>query len=120
MTERDGYGFSPEDKQYARDRANGHCEWGQGACDRPNTNRVNHLTGCFQGRVQGTPKEWVSDIRENSAMMCEPHEILHDKEERESIEESLEFRRNEIGIYKHPLYERSYNRNTRHHRRKRR
>lgn len=89
MNERDGYGFSLEDKQYARDRANGHCEFGNGTCNRKNSGRVNHLTGCYQGKLQGTPKEWVSNIRENSAMMCELHEAVHDREERLAIEEIL-------------------------------
>ena len=97
-------GFSNEDKQYVRDRANKHCEFGDGDCPRPNTNRVNHLTGCFQGRLQSTPEQWVNNVKENATMQCEPHERLHDVEEQRAIEQLLEYKRNDIGIYRHPDY----------------
>lgn len=88
-SERKGYGFSVEDKEWARGRANGHCEHGQASCERPNTNNVSHLTGCFTGRMQGTPKEWISNVSENGILLCELHEVMHDLEETTHIERVL-------------------------------
>ncbi len=96
MNERRGYGFSLEDKQYARDRGNGHCEINNGHdCPRPNTGRVNHLTGCFEGRMLGMSPKDVSDPTQNAVMLCKLHEGMHDIEEQKHIQKIL-FRRRKI------------------------
>jgi hypothetical protein len=87
MNERRGYGFSLEAKQYARDRANKHCLYGDGSCPRPNTNKVNHLTGCFEAFLKGADKRDISDPRQNAIMECSVHESVHDAQERLIVEQ---------------------------------
>lgn len=96
MNERRGYGFSLEAKQYARDRANKTCEFGDGSCPRPNTNRVNHLTGCFEARLLGMNPKDISDPKQNAVMMCSLHEVMHDSIERRHIEKVLFMRRRKV------------------------
>ncbi len=86
-------GFSPEAKQYARDRANGHCEHGRGYCPRPNTNNVGHLMGCFEGKLKGVPEGVISDPKQNAIMECRPHEIIHDITEKAEVIGVLLWRR---------------------------
>lgn len=81
--ERGGYGFSIKEKQEVRKRASGSCE--HSSCPRPNTGRVNHLTGILEGKVKGMPKRWIRDAKENAVMQCEVHEIKHDLAEKENI-----------------------------------
>lgn len=87
MTEkRGGYGFTNEDKALIRDRADGRCDFGDNSCERPNNNTVHHLTGCYEGKLKGTPKEWVSDVEENALMLCDLHTEMHDVEERRIVD----------------------------------
>jgi hypothetical protein len=81
---REAYRFSLEDRQYARDRANGFCEYG-GFCPRPNTNRVNHITGIQEAIRIGMRPEDVRDPRQNATMECTLHEWIHDKQEVEHL-----------------------------------
>ena len=75
------YGFSHEARQYARDRANGHCEYGHGSCNRSNTNHVNHITGIGEAIRIGMRPIDVRDPRQNATMECWVHEMIHDEQE---------------------------------------
>ncbi len=88
MVERRG-SFSIEDKQYVRDRANGHCEYGNGSCLRPNTNRVNHLTGCYEGQLVGMRPEDIANPKMNGTMDCDMHEAVHDAKEKLHVQQLL-------------------------------
>ncbi len=79
---RGGYGFTLETKELARKRANGRCEYS--SCDRPNTGRINHLSGILEGKIKGTPKSWIRSL-DNAVLQCELHEAVHDVEERSII-----------------------------------
>lgn len=78
---REAYRFSLKDRQYARDLANGHCLYGHGSCPRPNTNRVNHITGIQEAMRIGMRPEDVRDPRQNATMECTLHEWIHDLQE---------------------------------------
>ena len=83
---REVYGFTHEAKRYVRDRANGHCEVNQGRdCNRPNTNRVNHITGICEAIRIGMRPEDVSNPKLNATMQCEVHERIHDEQERDHL-----------------------------------
>ena len=77
---RDYWGFSPEAKKRAHERAGDRCEFPEG-CGRKNTGQVNHITGSLEGRLAGFPREVIQDIDLNSALLCRPHEVQHDIQE---------------------------------------
>ena len=83
---RRGYGFTNEAKQYARDRGNKHCEFGDGTCPNPNTGRVNHITGAFEGFLDHRNPKDISDPRQNATMECRLHEAVHDAQERFQVQ----------------------------------
>lgn len=78
---RNGYGFNNATKELIRQRAGNACEYP--SCTRPNTGKINHLVGCFEGKLKGIDKKYISGT-ENGYMWCIPHEIIHDQ--REQIE----------------------------------
>ncbi len=82
---RRGYGFSLEDKQLVRDKANGHCLYGDGSCPNPNTGRVNHITGVFEAFLDRRDKRDISNPLMNATMECTLHEAVHDAQERFQI-----------------------------------
>lgn len=83
---RAGYGFSVDGKINIRARAGGKCEFPGEKCERPNTRIVNHLTGCYEARLAGITKESISDPDLNALMLCKPHSILHDVQEKYQVE----------------------------------
>ena len=94
------WGFTPEQRDWAKNRANGHCEFPAG-CERKNTGKVNHITGSFEGRMAGFPRSVIQDVKLNSVLLCEPHEVHHDLQEREHIENILS--RRTKGIWPSPF-----------------
>jgi len=86
---RKGYGFTNEDKDYARSRANGKCEFPD--CSEWNTGQVNHITGCFEAKLSNKlkdelvvfkdDKKSICDPIENAILLCDEHEIQHDEQE---------------------------------------
>ena len=94
------WGFTPEQRDWAKNRANGHCEFPAG-CERKNTGKVNHITGSFEGRMAGFPKSVIQDVKQNSVLLCEPHEVHHDLQEREHIGDILS--RRTKGIWPSPF-----------------
>lgn len=84
MEKRNYWGFTHAQKEFARDRAGGLCEFPAG-CDDKNTGQVNHITGSLEGRLAGFPREVIQDVTMNSALLCHPHEIQHDIQEQEHI-----------------------------------
>jgi hypothetical protein len=88
MEKRHGMAFSVEDKQSVRERAQGGCEFPPG-CERPNTNKVNHLTGVFEAFLDNKDKRAIKDPNLNAVMLCEPHEVLHDAQEAFQVQSLL-------------------------------
>lgn len=83
---RNGYGFTIRDKEMVRNKANGHCLYGNGECPTPNTGRVNHITGAFEGFLKGADKRDISDPDQNATMECPKHEAIHDAKEKLIVE----------------------------------
>jgi hypothetical protein len=81
MSEREGYGFSPQDKQMVHQRAQNACEFPAEECPQPNNKIVHHITGCYEARLSGMPKEAVHDPTMNAVMLCDDHALQHDEQE---------------------------------------
>ena len=81
------WGFTPERRQFARDRANGECEIFYPDCRRGNTGKVNHIIGSHEGQRAGVPKETITDVRQNSYLACELHTAWQESYERRNLEE---------------------------------
>ncbi len=83
---REGYNFSLEAKQKARDRAKGRCEFPGFFCEEPNTNQVNHLQGCFIAKHEKLDPRVISDPDLNAILLCEAHQDDLDQQERIQVE----------------------------------
>lgn len=81
------WGFTPEQRRYARDRANGTCEIFYPDCQRPNTGKVNHIIGSYEGQKAGVPKSVVTDVKQNSYLGCELHIAWQESYEQRNLEE---------------------------------
>ncbi len=103
-------GFSVEQRHEARTRAQGNCEFEE--CERPNTGKVNHITGVFEAFLDHKTPSSIRDVTMNSALLCIPHELHHDAQERWQVE-SLLAERHRGGT----IFDRRINSNTRNHRR---
>ena len=113
---RNGYGFSLDAKQFARDRAGlglvtgklagGKCEFPGEKCFEKPEPFVAHLTSCFEARLDNKDKRAVSDVLENGLVQCRKHNAFHDVQERFQIESLLAERYKKKG---HTLYERRHN-----------
>lgn len=86
---RDGYGFTNEAKAFVHKRANSSCEFPGDVCPRPNTGKINHITGVFEARLDFKDRRAISDPTMNAVMLCEPHEATHDAQERFQVESLL-------------------------------
>lgn len=73
MSERDGYGFTGEDKYMVHKRAAGRCEHIN--CDRLSNGVVHHLESVFIAKLDNKPKSVISDPNLNALKLCEPHDI---------------------------------------------
>lgn len=84
--ERRGFGFSLDAKKYVHNRAGNRCEYGGGECPSPNTGRVNHITGAFEGFLKGANPQDIRNPDMNATMECNIHEQVHDAQERLQID----------------------------------
>jgi hypothetical protein len=118
MENRARFGFSVEQKQYAKDRAGigltgelkgGKCEFPGEECFNKPERFVAHLTGCLEAKLEGMTPESITDVRENGMLQCVKHNEFHDIQEKEHIE----FLRQGV------IYEAPFKRN-KHHRTQRR
>jgi hypothetical protein len=114
--EREGYGFSPEAKKLVHERAGNRCEFPGEPCPRPNNGEVHHITGVFEAKLSGMPREVVRNVELNAVMLCEPlHTEQHDNQEHFQVASLMaENWRNRGGT----IYERKHNRSARLRRRK--
>lgn len=80
---RRGYAFTTNEKSLVRKTFGGNCSFDD--CTRPNTGRVNHITGVFEGRLKGVPRNVVNDYTQNATMECKLHEAMHDIQEQEQV-----------------------------------
>jgi hypothetical protein len=79
------YGFTPEQIRYARERANGHCEFPAYNCQSINTGRVNHLTGCNVASLEDKDPTSITNVEMNGLLLCETHERDLDQQEHDHI-----------------------------------
>lgn len=109
MTERHGFSFSPEAKEYVHDRAglglrtgklaNGKCEFPGEECFKKPEPFVAHLTGCFEAfttryqrpeyQVFKDDRSGIIDPTQNALMQCREHNEFHDQQERFQVESAL-------------------------------
>jgi len=82
---RAGWEFSPDQKINVRQRSGGFCEFPAG-CDRPNTAKVNHITGIYEARLDHKDRRAMSNPDLNAIMLCDTHEVQHDSQEEFQIE----------------------------------
>lgn len=82
MERRGGYGFSLEAKKLVHAKAGDKCLYGNGDCPNPNTGRINHITGAFEGFLKGADRRDISNPDMNATMECSTHEAIHDAQER--------------------------------------
>ena len=99
IMEREGYGFSKEDKQTLRDTADGRCDFGCGE----NNYTVHHITGCYIGKLDGIPSELIRDANLNASLLCDDMAEMHDKEEAYQVA-CLEYEKKGITIYEGRTY----------------
>jgi hypothetical protein len=83
---RGGYAFTVDERINVRTNAQGKCEFPGEKCERQNTGIVNHLTGCYEARLDEKTKESISDPNLNAIMLCNLHSILHDIQENYQVE----------------------------------
>lgn len=76
------YKFSPEAKQFARERAEGRCEFPGDVCERPNNGVVQHLTGLGIAARLRIPVEIITDPNLNAIMQCDLHKAYLDAQEK--------------------------------------
>ena len=109
MERRHGMGFTPEDRKFAHQRAGDSCEFPAG-CSRPNTGKVNHITGVFEAFLDHKTPESIHDVYMNAVLLCNTHEALHDAQEKFQVQSLLGERR--TGVF----YARTQRRRHRGHR----
>lgn len=80
------YGFSYEAREFARERADGACEFPGEVCPSPNTGTVNHLTGCCIAYRLELDPESITDPEQNALMLCEDHQEDLDNQEHVLLE----------------------------------
>jgi hypothetical protein len=120
MTERHGFAFSNEAKQYVHDRAGlgletgelagGKCEFPGEECFKEPEPFVAHLSGCYETFVNRKPRPdyqvWKDDasaIRDphmNAMMQCREHNEFHDEQEKYQVAMALT-----NGLREHVIYE---------------
>ena len=90
MERRHGYSFSLEAKKLVHAKAGNKCLYediyGKQECPNPNTGRVNHITGAFEGWLKGADKRDISNPDMNATMECVEHERIHDATERLEVQ----------------------------------
>lgn len=87
MERRHGYSFSLEAKKLVHAKAGDKCLYGNGECLNPNTGRVNHITGAFEGWLKGANRRDISNPDMNATMECFKHEAIHDAQERLQVQQ---------------------------------
>jgi hypothetical protein len=102
---RDGYGFSNKDKEMVRKFSNGLCAL---SGDLHN-NIVHHVTGCYIAKLDGIPKDVISDPYQNAIMLSDEMAELHDKEEAYQVA-CLEYEKRGRTIYEGRTYTDPYRR----------
>lgn len=76
--------FNNADKDKVHRRAGANCEFD--SCTRPNNRIVHHITGVFEGKLKGVPMSTIENVNLNAIMLCDPHTLMHDKQERYQVD----------------------------------
>lgn len=77
---RAGYEFSHEQKEMARKKANGKCQFPAYECPSPNNAHVGHLTGIADGRARGVCRASITSD-DNMIVQCEKHDRYLDEQQ---------------------------------------